>query len=641
MATTMAILSLVYIVSFDSIHSICTISSIALPNQHILQSAYISAQNTAYTFGSYEYSNRNVYKYKMSSSLGFIQISTTPTEPFYSYANGVAIIEHLVYFIGVDRSYGAVHIFDTETDSWINNKSIASPPTSAVDACIADNQTHIFSVGGGFDAFQIYDITKNTWTLSTINISGITGKRYWGQMCWMTNNILYVFGGSIGDGWDTATANIYKWQQNNGWSSIGTLPQMITTVRAEKHPLSNNIFIIGGFPQISDTIYQFNVDTEAITNTYHLVNAIDDFAADFVGHTLYVWGSRFFPTQIQICTGLGLSINATTMFPIMHTTIIPNTSWHTSTAAMDSTDNRQQSSYKNGQVKELQRAITIIVIIAAVIVAFSAVIIAYLRRKSNRKETYEPVVEKRENEAIVNMLEKDAMNKSLELSMLCGKEATLHIEQNEYELEDGTREIRLQLSVEPKEEHEEEEKDHFIPGKKSMSILQTPRGVGGEGQENKFCSLCGGVIVGNVMKNNGLLYCALCWENEDRSLSNENEKLYATTNPEVEGDVLMATGDDGDFNTLKGFTTNGDGGDYNTPRGDGDYNTPRDDDDDPDPERFTTKGSDDHEQSEKDPRNPILLKEDEEEDSDDDLYDNPDEDLIAKDDCDDVNSTNN
>eukprot|EP01083_Nonionella_stella_P070928 190085_1 len=319
MATAITILLLLYL-SFNCIYSSCSVSSVTLPNQHILQSAYIPSLSTAYTFGAVDTTNNNgVYKF-VSSSHSFVQVGTTPTSSFYSYANGVAIFDHLVYFIGVDRVNGRVHIFDGNTDSWLDNSNIASPPASAKDACISANETHIFSVGGGGDALQIYDIAKNTWTQSTINISPITGQSFWGSMCWMVNNVLYVFGGSLGPGWATATSTIYKWQDSAGWSSIGTLPQDMTTVRAARHPLDNNIFIMGGFPTVSDEMYQFNVDSETITNTYHLVHAKDDFAADFVGETLYVWGSRQYPTQIEVCTGL---VDITTSNPTNKPSVFP------------------------------------------------------------------------------------------------------------------------------------------------------------------------------------------------------------------------------------------------------------------------------------------------------------------------------
>eukprot|EP01083_Nonionella_stella_P225288 801127_1 len=238
-------------------------------------------------------------------------------DELYSYSNGVALIDNLLYFIGCNPS---PKIFDISTNSWPDTSSIA--PNGETDACLANNATHLFYVGGVLteengDTLQIYDIAQNTWTTEPITMPEIAGLQYAYQMCLMHENILYVFGGSTipygdlpGSKDEVFLSNIYTWQRETGWEDIGNLPAAIITGRASKHPSDNNIWITGGYDgsNIQNTIYQFNIDTKTITNTYYMPTDLDGHTADFIGDDLYTFGGYDAPggaTDLtQVCTGL-------------------------------------------------------------------------------------------------------------------------------------------------------------------------------------------------------------------------------------------------------------------------------------------------------------------------------------------------
>eukprot|EP01083_Nonionella_stella_P280704 954912_1 len=305
-------------------HSDCYRTVPSLPDafSHI-QSVYVPSLTTVYLFGTSDNwkTDTSMYTWDVSGSSQWIDHGLMLNgDDLFSLSNAVALIDNLLYFVGANPS---VRVLDTNTNTWLDTSHIPQPPNGGAEGCVANNVTHLFYVGGTYEAnpgdqLQIYDIFENTWSMNPITMTGITNKDYTCQMCWMHDNVLYVFGGQTipvgGRLKDTIDIErIYTWHSEIGWEDIGSLPTASGRGIAEKHPLDNNILIIGGYgggADIQNSIHQFSMETKEITNTYFMIRGLDGAGADFIGDDLFTFGgydnaARTGATNLtQVCYGL-------------------------------------------------------------------------------------------------------------------------------------------------------------------------------------------------------------------------------------------------------------------------------------------------------------------------------------------------
>eukprot|EP01083_Nonionella_stella_P211698 765139_1 len=303
------------------------------------QSAYIASTNSLYIFGGYN----ATYKWDISNDIWEL-LGATPTQTFYSPVNAAVTIGNLIYFVAIRDSttlQNRVYLFDTNTDTWLDNSNIADVPYGGYYSCVAHNHTHLFVVGGidpsnrkGGDKLKIYDIARNLWT--TVSLAPFSNKDYNSQQCWVTNNILYVFGGSITSSQGTTQTNaIYKYSHAIAWTLIGSLPEAIEDGRAIQHPSQPDyIWIVGGNPDTGaslKTIYQFDVNTETVTSTvYHMSSYIAEMSVEFVNNDLLVLGGDDYwygySDKILICHDLvNISVPSSTTSTAAPTTLSTTT----------------------------------------------------------------------------------------------------------------------------------------------------------------------------------------------------------------------------------------------------------------------------------------------------------------------------
>eukprot|EP01083_Nonionella_stella_P289626 985621_1 len=287
------------IIIFCIILSHCHSQSCVI-NGSLPQALY--AHQTAYDILShcvYIFVDSNIYKRNMNQ-LNWVTLAvSTPTSYFYSYAKNSIIINRIVYFVGImgnDFQSGEVYKFDIDTEEWMPNNQLTSPPHPSIFGCLTGNQSHLFMVGGRtcddtneycYDEYlQIYDIDDNSWTAEAINISPIQGNGWAEQYCHMTGNDLYVFGGYNGV---TSIDGIFKYNALDKWSVLSsTLPTATkygTTVFKDPY-----IYLVGG--QALNTILEFDTNTETITNTYLMQETLREMSAEIVNDKVYIFGGQ-------------------------------------------------------------------------------------------------------------------------------------------------------------------------------------------------------------------------------------------------------------------------------------------------------------------------------------------------------------
>jgi len=165
------------------------------------------------------------------------------------------------------------------------------------------------SANSMIDRLQIYDVDGNSWTDEQIDIWPIRGNGWDGQYCQVVNNVLYVFGGYIGsnNGYFRFDG-ILKYDTIPKWKNIGSLPQaqaIGTSVYYQRY-----IYIIGGYldnGESLDSIYEFDVDSETIHNTYNMQQSLDSLTADIINNKLHIFGGEVLDDvqkNVQICDTL-------------------------------------------------------------------------------------------------------------------------------------------------------------------------------------------------------------------------------------------------------------------------------------------------------------------------------------------------
>eukprot|EP01083_Nonionella_stella_P135929 413471_1 len=154
------------------------------------QTAYDITSNALYLFSN------SIYKWDITSNT-WTTLSTTTTPTIQDNA---VTIQDVVYFIGIE--------------------------------IITHNTSHILMVGGQTDSntyidqLQIYDVFSDLWSTETINISPIQGEGWACGYCHGVGFDLYVFGGEITGPEPVYLDNIFKYNPNDKWTSIGDLPDV-------------------------------------------------------------------------------------------------------------------------------------------------------------------------------------------------------------------------------------------------------------------------------------------------------------------------------------------------------------------------------------------------------------------------------
>eukprot|EP01083_Nonionella_stella_P174042 602219_1 len=188
------------------------------------QSAYDSTYNALYLFAGVlpeAEESQSIYKWYMDTDIWTQLYITTPS----TTAQGSVI----------PRFSSTVYRFRLTTSKWLSPASIAPPPRPSTKGCLSHNTTHILMVGGQYsanpsdlytDQLQIYRISSNTWSTETINVSPIHGQGWIYGYCQSIGIDLYVFGGGTSTSASDLINNIFKYNPNDKWTSLGTLPQV-------------------------------------------------------------------------------------------------------------------------------------------------------------------------------------------------------------------------------------------------------------------------------------------------------------------------------------------------------------------------------------------------------------------------------
>eukprot|EP01083_Nonionella_stella_P135930 413472_1 len=182
------------------------------------QTAYDITSNALYLFGglinNFDNPSNSIYKWDITPNTWTTLSTTTPTiqdNIFYSFVNNAVTIQDVVYFIGMDDylyDSGKVYRFRLSTEEWLSPDTISMPHSQ--------HNTYI-------DQLQIYDVFSDLWSTETINISPIQGEGWACGYCHGVGFDLYVFGGEITGPEPVYLDNIFKYNPNDKWTSIGDL----------------------------------------------------------------------------------------------------------------------------------------------------------------------------------------------------------------------------------------------------------------------------------------------------------------------------------------------------------------------------------------------------------------------------------
>eukprot|EP01083_Nonionella_stella_P300209 1023580_1 len=201
------------------------------------QTAYDITSHALYLFGGIDLADtyRNfIWKWDIHSNV-WTPTGITPKNTFYSFVNNAVTIQDIVYFIGVDDGYytsGNVYRFRFTTEDWLPPTDINKATHPSIRGCLTHNTTHILMVGGQtgdttfIDQLQIYGVSTNAWSTETINVSPIQGKGWNRGYCHSIGIDLYIFGGTTTGLASGAIDNIFKYNPNDKWTSIGHLPEV-------------------------------------------------------------------------------------------------------------------------------------------------------------------------------------------------------------------------------------------------------------------------------------------------------------------------------------------------------------------------------------------------------------------------------
>eukprot|EP01083_Nonionella_stella_P091851 256868_1 len=292
-------------------------SNTSIPIQLLAhQSVYDIASQALYLFGGIlpqSGHSQSIYKWDISTHTWNELSTSTPTSTlqglsvnwFYSFVNAAVTIQDIVYFIGLNDGYynsGTVYRFDLGSLQWLS-LSVTAPPHRAIRGCLTDNSTHIFMVGGQsdntsyIDQLQIYSVSSDIWSTETINIFPIHGQGCIYSSCQSVGIDLFTFGGSTSTSESNTIDNIFKYNPNDKWKSIGHLPEVQGWGTAVYNERSRVIYLVGGWAgaPVNDyvnTIYVFDIDTETITDTWTMKHARSSMPAQIINGNLYVFGGE-------------------------------------------------------------------------------------------------------------------------------------------------------------------------------------------------------------------------------------------------------------------------------------------------------------------------------------------------------------
>eukprot|EP01083_Nonionella_stella_P091849 256865_1 len=305
-------------------------SNTSIPIQLLAhQSVYDIASQALYLFGGIlpqSGHSQSIYKWDISTHTWNELSTSTPTSTlqglsvnwFYSFVNAAVTIQDIVYFIGLNDGYynsGTVYRFDLGSLQWLS-LSVTAPPHRAIRGCLTDNSTHIFMVGGQsdntsyIDQLQIYSVSSDIWSTETINIFPIHGQGCIYSSCQSVGIDLFTFGGSTSTSESNTIDNIFKYNPNDKWTSIGDLPDVQGYGWAVYREASGVIYLVGGFCVNTfaylDTIHVFDVETESITDTLTMKQARGWSPAEIINDNLYVFGGEVgrdtASSSIEVCS---------------------------------------------------------------------------------------------------------------------------------------------------------------------------------------------------------------------------------------------------------------------------------------------------------------------------------------------------
>eukprot|EP01083_Nonionella_stella_P082530 227808_1 len=292
----------------------CVVTSLLPRNIYAHQTAYDALSHCTYLFGGIlgpTTPSTTIYKRNMDQTDWITLAVSTPTAWFYSYSKNSIVINRTVYFIGItDRSWtgspsgyqsGKIYKFDIETEQWMANNQLVSPPHPSVDGCLTGNDVQLFMIGGKScddcvdEYLQIYNINDNSWSDEPVNISPIQGNGWSTQYCHIVDNELYVFGGLVGNSvtGNARTDGIFKYNSLNKWS---VLPLILPTPAMYGTTLYKDpcIYLVGGKDNANslNTIIEFDTNTESITNLYIMQESLQMMDAEIVNDKVYIFGGK-------------------------------------------------------------------------------------------------------------------------------------------------------------------------------------------------------------------------------------------------------------------------------------------------------------------------------------------------------------
>eukprot|EP01083_Nonionella_stella_P155721 503498_1 len=272
------------------------------------ETAYDALSNCVYLFGGGTRFNTivaTIYKRDMSQTNWITLSVSTPTRIKDSSSNY--------------RS-GKIYKFDILTENWISNTQLTPPAHPSTYGCLSENGTHLFMVGGqsgsstNDDYLQMYHINDNSWSTEWIDISPIKGNGWVYQYCHIVGNDLYAFGGLVGG--IGRIDNIFKYDPLNKWLLLSsTLPSVASSgATVFKYPY---IYLVGGWDggNALNTIVEFGIDTETITNTYTMRESIHSMGADIINDKVYILGGA---------TGVNNAITNVEQCDILHASTHPS-----------------------------------------------------------------------------------------------------------------------------------------------------------------------------------------------------------------------------------------------------------------------------------------------------------------------------
>eukprot|EP01083_Nonionella_stella_P036256 98952_1 len=304
----------------------CVIES-SLPRAiHSHQTAYDPVSNNMFLFGGAIDNSQDprspiaidtIYRRNMNQTDWNTLNVSTPTSIFTAFGQNSFLVNRIVYFIGMkdassfDQQSGKIYKFNTVSGNWMSNTQLTPPPYPSVEGCLTGNETHLFMIGGRScyancldEYLQIYNINQNSWVSEAINISPIISNGWYQQYCHVIENDLFVFGGCIGD-IDDPIDKIFKYNPLSKWHVLPvTLPKAAGVgVTLFYDPY---IYLLGGFSNdlghALNTIIEFDINTENITNTYAMQEALNRMDAEIVNEKVYIIGGTLHAFEADAST---------------------------------------------------------------------------------------------------------------------------------------------------------------------------------------------------------------------------------------------------------------------------------------------------------------------------------------------------